>query len=103
VGPRRQRRHKKKKRERERWAGAGRLDGPAGLAGPKGKQARFCFFFPFTNFFFKPFSFSISNQTLSNFFSKIYKLLETTQATKNHASQLMMHIHLLSLSYLNYI
>jgi hypothetical protein len=28
---------KKRKRERERRAGAGRLDGPAGLAGPKGE------------------------------------------------------------------
>jgi hypothetical protein len=74
VGPKRQRQQNKKKRERERWVGAGRLDGPAGLAGPKGEQVRFFFFsFSFSNFFLKPFFFSNSNQTLSNFFSKIYK------------------------------
>jgi hypothetical protein len=81
--------------------GAVRWAGRPGWA--EREASKVLFFFPFSNFFFKPFSFSISNQTLSNFFSKIYKLLETTQATKNHASQLMMHIHLLSLSYLNYI
>jgi hypothetical protein len=63
---------KKKKRERDRWAGAGRLDGPAGLAGPKGKQVRFCFFlFFFFKPLFKPLFFSNSNQTFSNFFSRI--------------------------------
>jgi hypothetical protein len=62
------------------------------------------FSFSFSNFIFKPFFFSNSNQTFSNFFLKNFiNFLETTQATKNHASQLMMHKHLLSLSLLNYI
>jgi hypothetical protein len=102
VGPGCQRRGvKKKKREGERWAGAG---GGLGRLGRKGAGAGFVFFsFLFPNFFFKPFFFSNSNQILSNFSQKFINFLETTQATKNHASQLMMHIHLLSLSLLNYI
>jgi hypothetical protein len=71
VGPKCQRQQNKKKRERERWAGVGRLDGPASLAGPKGEQGKVLFFLSFSNFFLKPLFFSNSNQTLSNFFSKI--------------------------------
>jgi hypothetical protein len=69
---------KKRKRERERRAGAGRV---RWAAGPKGKEVRFCFFsFLFSNFFLKPHFFSNSNQTLTNIFSKIYKLF------RNHTS-----------------
>jgi hypothetical protein len=49
-----------------RWAAR-----PFGL---KGEPTRFFSFFSFSNFFLKPIFFSNSNQTLSNFFSKIYKL-----------------------------
>jgi hypothetical protein len=81
VGPGRQRQQKKRKRESERRAGAGGLDGPTGLAGPKGEQGMVSFFlFFFKLLFFKPHFFSNSNQTLSNFFSKIYKLF------RNHTS-----------------
>jgi hypothetical protein len=104
VGPRRQRQQNKKKRERERWAGAGRLDGPAGLAGPKGEQVRFLFFlFLFQTSFSNHFSFQIQIKLFQTFSQKFINLLETTQTTKNHASQLMMHKHLLFLSLLNYV
>jgi hypothetical protein len=72
---------KKKKRRGERWAGAGSWAGPPG---PKGSGAGFCFFFFsfFSNFIFKSFFNSNSNQTFSNFSQEFYRLLETTQATK---------------------
>jgi hypothetical protein len=72
---------KKKKGEGERWACAGRLDGPLGPSGLKGKPALFSFFsFSSSNFIFKSFFISNSNQTFSNFFSRIYKLF------RNHTS-----------------
>jgi hypothetical protein len=78
VGPGCQRRGVKEKGEGERWAGA---RGGLGRLGRKGAGAGFVFFsFLFPNFFFKPFFFSNSNQILSNFFSKIYKLF------RNHTS-----------------
>jgi hypothetical protein len=105
VGPGRQREQRKRKRERERaWAGAGKGWRVVGLFGPKGEKVRFLFFFSFFKLLLKQLFFSNSNQTLSNFFSKNFiNFLETTQATKNHASQLMMHNHLLSLCLLNYV
>jgi hypothetical protein len=98
-------RKNKKKRERERWAGAGRLDGPTGRLGRKVSREWFSFFF---FFFFKllfqtTFLFKFKSNSFKLFLKNFINFLETTQATKNHASQLMMHIHLLSLSLLNYV
>jgi hypothetical protein len=94
-------RGEKEKGEEERWAGAGDGRRAAGPSGLKGEPARF----PFFSFFF----FKLHFQTIfllkfkSNFFKLFLKnfinFLETTQATKNHAIQLMMHNHLLSLIY----
>jgi hypothetical protein len=92
----------KKKKERRR-GGPARGDGrrAVGPSGRKGKQGMVLFFsFSFSNFFFKPFSFQIQ---IKLFLKNFINFLETTQATKNHASQLMMHKHLLSLSLLNYV
>jgi hypothetical protein len=87
-----------KKRRGGRWAGAG---GRLGRLGRKGAGADFSFFFSsfstsFSNHFF------ISN-SIQTFLKNFINFLETSQATENHASQLMMHIHLLSLILLNYI
>jgi hypothetical protein len=76
VGPRCQREQNKKKRERERRAGAGRIRWAGRPFGPKGKEVRFLllfFSFPFSNFFFKPFFFSNSNQTFSQEFYKLFR------------------------------
>jgi hypothetical protein len=102
VGPGCQRRGGKRKGEEERWAGAGRLDGPLGPSGLKG--SRRCFFsFLFQTSFSNHFSFQIQIKLFKFFPKNFINFLETTQATKNYASQLMMHKHLLSLSLLNYI
>jgi hypothetical protein len=61
------------------------------------------FLFFFFKLHFQTKFISNSNQTFQTFSQEFYRLLETSQATKNHASQLMMHKHLLSLSLLNYI
>jgi hypothetical protein len=100
-------RAKKRKRERERERGGparGEPGGPAGLTGPKGERVRFFFFFFFKLLFFKTtFLFKFKSNSFQTFPQKFINLLETTQATKNHASQLMMHNHLLSLCLLNYV
>jgi hypothetical protein len=64
---------KEKKKERERRAAAGRLDGPAGLAGPKGEQGMvFFFLFFFSKLLFKTtFLFKFKSNSFSNFFSGI--------------------------------
>jgi hypothetical protein len=90
VGPRRQRQQKKKKRERERWAGAGRIRWAGRPFGPKGKQGMVFFLFLFQTSFSNHFSFQIQIKLFQTFPQEFYKLLETTQATKNHASQLMI-------------
>jgi hypothetical protein len=72
--------------------------------GRKGSRVWFLFFFSFSNFFFlNHISFQIQIKLFQTFSQKFINFLETTQATKNHASQLMMHKHLLSLSLLNYV
>jgi hypothetical protein len=91
---------KKKKGEGKRWVGAG---GGLGRLGRKGAGAVFVFSFSFPNSIFKPNSFQIQIKPFKLFPKNFIDFLETSQATKNHASQLMMHKHLLSLSYLNYI
>jgi hypothetical protein len=101
VGPRRQWLKEKEKGEGKRWAGAG---GGMGRLGRKGAGAVFFFFiFFFSNSIFKPNSFQVQIKPFKLFLKNFINFLQTTQATKNHASQLMMHIHLLSLSYLNCI
>jgi hypothetical protein len=107
VGPRCQRQPKEKEKEKERGRGPvrGELSGPAGLAGPKGEKGKVFSFlsFLFQTSFKTTISFQIQIKTLSNFSQKFIDFLETTQATKNHASQMMMHNHLLSLCLLNYV
>jgi hypothetical protein len=91
---------KKKKREGKQWAG-----GETGLGrlGRKGKGAGFVFFF----FFFKPhFQIHFQFKSISNFcnFSQIfYRLFRDYSSNQNHASQMMMHIHLLFLTLLYYL
>jgi hypothetical protein len=91
--------NKKKKKEATR-AGAGEKLVGCWAAWAERSEGLFFFFFKLLS---KQLYFSNSNQILSNFSQKFYKLLETTQATKNHARQLMMHNHLLSLCLLNYV
>jgi hypothetical protein len=83
----------------EQWAGGG-----VGL-GRLGRKGRVLvlFFFLFQTSFSNPFSTQIQIKLLQTSLKNFIDFLETTQATKNHASQLMMHIHLLSLSLLNYL
>jgi hypothetical protein len=90
----------KRKGKEERWAGAGNL---MGRLGRKGKPTRFLFFFFFQTSFSNHFSFQIQIKLFQTSLKNFIDFLETTQATKNHASQKMMHIHLLSLSLLNYL
>jgi hypothetical protein len=89
-------------REKEKGEGEGGPAREAGWAAWAEKEPVQISFFslPFSNFIFKPNFISISIQT---FLKNFINFLETTQATKNHASQLMMHIHLLSLSLLIYL
>jgi hypothetical protein len=96
------------RKEKERGIGGparGGLAGPAGLAGPKGEQGMvFFFFFLFFKLLFKTtFLFKFKSNSFKLFLKNFINFLETTQATKNHANQLMMHNHLLSLYLLNYV
>jgi hypothetical protein len=93
----------KKKKEAVRWAAAGWFGGPAGLAGPKGGKISFFSFLSQTPFK-TTFLFQIQTKFFQTFSQKIYKLFRSqTSNQKNHASQLMMHKHLLSLYLLNYV
>jgi hypothetical protein len=101
-GPRLSAQQGKKEKGKRRGVGRrGRLVGPLG---PKGSRRWFSLFFPFfqTSFSYQ-YSFQIQIKPFKLFLKNFVNFLETTQATKNHASQLMMHKHLLSLSLLNYI
>jgi hypothetical protein len=63
---------KKKKRKGGRWADAG---GRLGRLGRKGGRGAFVFFsFSFSNFIFKSFFNSNSNQTFANFSQEFYRL-----------------------------
>jgi hypothetical protein len=101
VGPSRQRLKRKRKGEGE--SGLSREAGWAAWA----KKSRGAFVFFLFFFFQTPFPnhFSTLNQIklFQTFLKNFIDFLETTQATKNHASQMMMHIHLLSLNLLNYL
>jgi hypothetical protein len=96
-----------KEKEKRGRGGPARGDGrwAAGPFGLKGEPTRFSFF---SFFFFKlhfkiTFLLKFKSKLFQTFSQKFINFLETTQATKNHASQLMMHKHLLSLSLLNYV
>jgi hypothetical protein len=92
---------KKKKRGGGRWADSG---GRLGRLGQKSRGVGFVFFLLFfQTSFSNPFSTQIQIKLFQTFLKNFIDFLETTQATKNHASQMMMHIHLLSLSLLNYL
>jgi hypothetical protein len=94
---------KRKKRERA-WAGAGKGWRAAGPLGPKGKEGLLSLFsFLFQTPFKTTFLFKFKSNSFKLFLKNFINFLETTQATKNHASQLMMHNHLLSLCLLNYV
>jgi hypothetical protein len=80
----------------------GRLVGPLGLKGSR-RWVFFFFSFSFSDSIFKPNSFQIQIKPFKLFPKNFINFLETSQAIKNHANQLMMHKHLLSLSYLNCI
>jgi hypothetical protein len=102
VGPSCRRRGEKKR-------GRGLSSGPAGELGwavwAEWVAGSFCFFFFsfFQTSFSNPFSTQIQIKLLQISLKHFIDFLETTQATKNHASQLMMHIHLLFLSLLYYL
>jgi hypothetical protein len=96
---------KRKRKEKERGGPArGELVGRQAWLGRKGSRARFSFFLFFFKLLLKPlFLFKFKSKLFQTFSQKFINFLETTQATKNHASHLMMHNHLLSLSLLNYV
>jgi hypothetical protein len=101
VGPSCRRRGEKEKGKGEAvgWRGVW-----AGPPGPKGAGlVLFFFLFFFQTSFSNHFSTLIQFKPFQTFLKNFIDFLETTQATKNHASQLMMHTHLLSLSLLNYL
>jgi hypothetical protein len=95
---------KKEKRGGEEVGRHGELDGPLGPPGLKGSRRWFLFFlFLFQTSFSNQNSIQIQIKPFKLFLKNFINFLETTQATKSHASQLMMHNHLLSLGLLNYI
>jgi hypothetical protein len=93
----------KEKKKREGEAGRCGVTSWAGRPGWAERGAGHGFLFLKKTSFSNHFSFEIQIKTLQTFSQKFINFLETTQATKNHASQLMMHNHLLSLSLLNYV
>jgi hypothetical protein len=92
----------KRKREGGKVGRRGRRVGPLGPKGSWGCFLFFSFLF-FQTSFSNQISFQIQIKPFKLFPNNFIDFLETSQATKNHASQLMMHKHLLSLSLLNYI
>jgi hypothetical protein len=90
-----------KRKERER-SGPTREAGWAAWAIWAEREPALVFLF-FQTSFSNQYSFQIQIKLFKLFLKNFINFLETSQATKNHASQLMMHKHLLSLSLLNYI
>jgi hypothetical protein len=90
------------KRKGEGEGGPAREAGWAAWAEKEPVQISF-FFFSLSTSFSNHFSSQIQFKLVQTFLKNFINFLETSQATKNHASQLMMHIHLLSLNLLNYI
>jgi hypothetical protein len=91
---------KRKRGRGEQWAGGGV---GLGRLGRKGSGALLFFLFLFQTSFSNPFSTQIQIKLLQTFHKYFIDFLETKQATKNHASQMMIHMHLLSLRLLNYL
>jgi hypothetical protein len=90
-----------KRKGEGKWAGGG--SSWAGWA-EKGKVRGFLFFsFSFSNLIFKTILNSNPFQTFANFSQIFYRLLRDYSSNQNHASQMMMHIHLLFLSLLYYL
>jgi hypothetical protein len=88
------------KRKREGRREVGRL----GCLGRKGKVRGFVFFsFSFSNLIFKSILNSNPFQTFANFSQIFYGLFRDYSSNQNHASQMMMHIHLLFLTLLYYL
>jgi hypothetical protein len=85
------------------WRGAVRWAGRPGWAERGAGKVLFFFLFHFQTSFSNHFSLQIQIKLFQAFSQKFINFLETTQAIKNHANQLMMHKHLLSLSLLNYV
>jgi hypothetical protein len=71
---------KKKKEEEKRWVGAGVGRRAAWAVWAERGAGDVFFFFSFSNFIFKPFFFSNSNQTFQTFSQEFYKLF------RNHTS-----------------
>jgi hypothetical protein len=66
------------------WRGEG-AGGPLGRRARKEGRVSLVFFFSFSNSFQIKLLLSNSNQNSSNLFTKFYKLLNFTQATKSYA------------------
>jgi hypothetical protein len=101
-GPRLSALRGKKKKGRGR-GGLAREVGWAAWAEREPVRVFFFFLFFFQTSFSNHFSSQIQFKLFQIFLKNFIDFLESTQATKNHASQLIMHIHLLSLSLLNYL
>jgi hypothetical protein len=96
----------KEKKKREGEAGRREMASWASRPGwAEGSRQGFSFFsFLFFKLLLKPlFLLKFKSKLFQTFSQKFINFLETTQATKNHAIQLMMHNHLLCLSLLNYV
>jgi hypothetical protein len=93
----------KEKKKREGEAGRCGVTSWAGRPGWAERGAGHGFLFLKKLLFQTTFLLKFKSKLFQTFSQKFINFLETTQATKNHASQLMMHNHLLSLSLLNYV
>jgi hypothetical protein len=93
----------RKKRKGEGEGGPTREAGWAAWAEKEPVRFFFFFLFLFQTSFSNHFSSQIQFKLFQTFLKNFIDFLETTQATKNHASQQMMHIHLFSLSLLSYL
>jgi hypothetical protein len=91
-------------KEKGKGGAVGRLGSWVGPPGLNRAGRAFVFFsFFFQTSFSNSFSTQIQIKLLQTFLKYFIDFLETTQATKNHASQMMMHKHLLFLNLLYYL
>jgi hypothetical protein len=101
VGPRCRRLQRKKKKGRLGGLLAGDLVGRQAWLGRKVRGKLSFFSFLFQTPFKTTFPFKFKSNSFKLFLKNFINFLETTQATKNYASQLIMHNHLLSQCLLN--